>query len=212
MIAKIKSLLQKRINNKNRKRLRIFNPTLVCSNCTGGFLYHWLGLKFYSPFINLYLTPSDFLLALENWDDFIKAPIEEISTSAHYPVGQVIINCKGEIKKIHIHFMHYPDFSTAIKKWVERKNRMETDPNKIGFMLTNWEEDESLLQRFDNLPFKNKVAFAYKPYPTLKSVIHLKGFEKTIGSKNIYATQKVSGQRYIDQYDYVSFINSLNNL
>lgn len=105
--------------------------------------------------------------------------------------------------------MHYPDFSSAIRKWNERKSRMETDPDKIGFMLTNWEEDESILERFDKLPFKHKVAFAYKPYPNLKSVVYLRGFEKAVGSKNIYATQKITGERYIDQFDYVSFINSL---
>ena len=80
---------------------------------------------------------------------------------------------------------------------------------KIGFIPTNREEDQLLLHRFDRLPFKHKVAFAYKTYPNLESVVCLKGFEKRIGSKNIYATHKITGERYIDQYDYVSFINSL---
>lgn len=205
IIQKIKSFLQDRIDRRNRSRLINTSPCLVCSNCTGGFLYHWLGLRFNSPFINLYLTPNDFVTALENWDEFISSPVNEIKTQLQYPVGQVVIGGK----EVLIHFMHYPDFNTAIRKWDERKLRMEKDLDKIGFMLTNWEEDESLLERFDKLSFKHKVAFAYKPYTNLKSVVFLRGFEKTIGSKNIYATHKITGERYIDQYDYVSFINSL---
>ena len=71
MLGKVKVILQERINRKNRSKLTNLSPSLVCSNCTGGFLYHWLGLRFYSPFINLYMTNEDFLTALENWDLFI---------------------------------------------------------------------------------------------------------------------------------------------
>lgn len=75
---KIKSFLQDRINRRNQKKLKNMKPCLVCSNCTGGFLYHWLGLRFNSPFINLYLTPEDFVTALESWSEFISSPIEEL--------------------------------------------------------------------------------------------------------------------------------------
>ena len=61
-----------------------------------------------------------------------------------------------------------------------------------------------MLERFDKLPFKNKVAFVDKIYPQFKSTCYLSGFSKVKGVKNIYAT------RYIDQFDYVSFINQLN--
>lgn len=206
IIQKIKSYLQNRIDRNNKTRLTNLEPCLVCSNCTGGFLYHWLGLRFNSPFINLYLTPKDFVTALENWNEFISSPIIEIKTTLQYPIGQVVI---GGGKAILIHFMHYPDYDSAITKWNERKSRMNMDPNKIGFMLTNWDGDDSLLERFDRLPYRHKVVFTYKPYANLKSAVYLKGFAKYIGHKNIFDTQKITGERYIDQYDYVSFINSL---
>lgn len=91
---RIKLFFQERINHKNRKRLQNLQPCLVCSNCTGGFLYHWLGLRFNSPFINLYLTPKDFIKVLENWDEFLKTPIQELKTEYQYPVGQVIMGVK----------------------------------------------------------------------------------------------------------------------
>lgn len=48
-----------------------------------------------------------------------------------------------------------------------------------------------------------------QPYPQIHSAFCLRGFSKVRGVKNIYATQYINGRRYIDQFDYVSFINSL---
>lgn len=40
------------INSCNRNKLTNKTPALICSNCLGGYIYHWLGLQFSSPFIN----------------------------------------------------------------------------------------------------------------------------------------------------------------
>lgn len=122
--------LQDRINRKNRARLTNHTPTLICSNCTGGFLYHWLGLRFNSPFINLYLSDTDFVKALQNFDAFIETKIVQDSNSTFsYPVG---IGYDG----IKIHFMHYKSFSEAVEIWEKRKKRI--DKSNMGVMLTNW--------------------------------------------------------------------------
>lgn len=123
--------LQRLRNRVNRKRLTNPKVTIISSNCAGGILYHWLGLQFRSPFINLYLENKDFLLAMENFDDFINAPIVECKDSGlHYPLG--ISKCLG----IKIHFMHYDSFQSALAKWNERKKRMDMD--NICVMFTNW--------------------------------------------------------------------------
>ena len=124
------NILHERINAKNRKMLMNTEPTLICSNCAGGFIYHWLGLQFQSPFINLFLTPEDFIKALENFDEFIDTPIKECKTSGkEYPVG---IGALG----IKIYFMHYKTFKEAIEKWNDRKTRINKD--NMGVMLCNF--------------------------------------------------------------------------
>lgn len=123
--------IQRYYNAKNRARLTNHEPTLICNNCTGGILYHWLGLQFRSPFINLYLTTADFLSALERLADFLSAPIDEVKDSRYpYPVGRS--QCHGEL----LHFMHYDSFTEAYQKWNERKQRINWD--NMGVMLTNW--------------------------------------------------------------------------
>lgn len=200
MLFTIKKLIQENINKRNRKRLSNTNPTLICSNCTGGFLYHWLGLKFNSPFINLYLSPNDFVTMLENFEEFISTPLKR-KHSEKYPIGEGILG-------IEVHFVHYENWDQANTIWEKRKKRIDRD--NIGIMLTNWCDSYEVLKRFDELPFKHKVVFTDKPYPEIKSSYYIKGL-KIRENRNLYATQYITGKRYIDQFDYVKFINELKN-
>lgn len=210
IIRKFISWRQRRINARNRRRLTNTTPTLICSNCTGGVLYHWLGLEFRSPFINLYMDNGDFLTAMEHFDEFIKADItEDTGSDKPYPVG---IGPRGE----RIHFMHYPDFATAKAKWIERRRRI--DPDNMAVMLTNLGAGaecigggkSTVIQRFTKLPFKHKLIFSGEASDA-PGVIHLKGYSKVENRKNIFGTQSISGRRYIDQFDYVDFINHLKD-
>lgn len=126
----ILNFLHDRINKKNRQRLTNMNPTLISSNCAGGFIYHWLGLQFRSPFINLFVTPEDFVKILENLDEFLNTPIRELKDSGEvYPVGVGAFDIK-------IHFMHYKTFDEAFRKWNERKQRIDKD--NMGILFTNF--------------------------------------------------------------------------
>ena len=201
--------IQRYINQRNRARLTNFEPTLICSNCTGGFLYHWLGLRFSSPFINLYLTSNDFLSAMEHLAEFLSAPIEEVFVSGKiYPVG------RSQYGGERLHFMHYSSFDGAIQKWNERKQRVHWD--NMAIIHSNWPGEAgggkiSELRRFEALPFKNKVIFTDKEYPEFRSAFCLKGIAKSKGgNKQVYQTANyLTAKRYIDQFDYVDFINQL---
>ena len=198
----ILDFLHNRINEQNRNKLTNTSPTLICSNCVGGFLYHWLHLQFRSPFINLWLTPEDFVTALENFDEFINTPLLELKNSGmDYPVAIGAFNIK-------VYFMHYKSYEEAIEKWNERKKRINKD--NLGVILSNYlGGDKQLLKRFNDLPFKNKVVFTNNKWDekTTKAAIYLKNYDPCKG--NIYRTISITGKRCIDQFDYVKFINKL---
>lgn len=121
---------QSHINRKNRRKLTNRTPTIISSNCTGGILYHWLGLQFKSPFINLWMTNDDFLTAMENFSEFIHTPIKEFKdTTKSYPVG---IGAHG----VKIYFQHYRSWNEAISKWEERMQRIDT--SNMVVMLSNY--------------------------------------------------------------------------
>lgn len=219
---------QNQINVANRSRLQVADITIISSNCLGGFIYHWLGLEFRSPFINLFLTPADFIRALENFDDFMNCDIEELFDYKDddgglfpYPIGMGYENTI-------IHFMHYQSFEEAISAWNRRKERMERTfihgkwhyyTEKVGVMLSNYSGvgGYPLLERFDKLLFPHKVVFTAKKYPKIKSAVYLKGLRQfSLFYKlkhqvlNIWLTKNFfTGRRFIDQFDYVKWLNEI---
>lgn len=208
LIRKFVKYRQNKINSYNRSRLTNTSPTLICSNCTGGVLYHWLGLEFRSPFINLYMDNSDFLTAMENFNEFINGDVvEDLNSGKDYPVGIGFLGVK-------IHFMHYPDFKTALEKWNNRKKKIDT--SNMAIMLTNLGVNNksypidyiSIITRFNKLPFKHKLIFSGTKLD-IPNVVYLRGYKKVQSKKNIFNTQSILGKRYIDQFDYVDFINRL---
>lgn len=51
-----------------RKYLEVFSSdiSIIANNCWGGYAYHALGMKFYSPFINMFVHDRDYIKLLGN--------------------------------------------------------------------------------------------------------------------------------------------------
>ena len=152
----------------NRKGLRNITISLISSNCNGALVLRDLGVRFTSPFVNLWIRPKDFIKLLKDIDRYMAENlIETTEDGVEYPVGRL-----GDIT---IYFQHYDSFEHAKEKWNERKKRI--DKNNLFILFTDRDgctyED---LVEFDLLPY-NKVVFTNKPYPELKSSFYIKGFE-----------------------------------
>ena len=183
----------------NRIRLKNDSPTIICSDCTGGLIYHWLRLKFRSPFINLYMENEDFVYMLENWESLKKLEIsEDKNANKSFPVGMM-----GD-SKVRIYFMHYSTFQEAKNKWNERMARMNED--NLCVMFTNWDGDMELAKRFDKLPFKHKVLFTDRDIPEIKCSFAIK---RKKGKESLLATYGLIGKCNIDQFDYVALFNNM---
>ena len=102
------------INRRNRSRLNKTDISLVSSNCNGACILHELGLEFNSPFVNLWLKPSDFIKMCRNFNEYMQ---EELiftkEDGIKYPVG--VLN------DIRIYFQHYKSENEAKDKWESRK-------------------------------------------------------------------------------------------
>lgn len=185
---------------RKRRKLKNHNPTIIASNCNGGYILHDLGLRFNTPTINLFILATDYLKFVKNLDYYLAQELEEIESNLDYPVGK--------LADIRIFFMHYKSFDEAKQKWVERSKRI--DKNNIFLMMTDKNVcTHDLMIEFDNLPYKNKVIFTHKPYPEIKSAVYIKGFESE-GEVGILSDWKPGfwKRRYLDDYDYVSFLNN----
>lgn len=95
---------------KKRKRLTNTNITILCNICIGGMMLNDLGLRFNTPTINLFISPSDFVKFISNLDEYINMELIENTQNDMYPVGRL-----GDIS---IKFMHYKSFSDAKKSGI----------------------------------------------------------------------------------------------
>lgn len=186
------------INRPNRKRLTNANPTIIASNCNGGFIAHDLNLRFNSPFVNLYLMPKDFIRYLKNIEFYQQQNLTFVQTEKAYPVAKL-----GDIT---LYFMHYHSEQEAEQKWNERSKRMDLDNLFVMMMERDGCEYQDLIE-FDALPFKNKVVFTHKNYPEIKSAVYIQGFENNGMVGDLFEYTGLNSKRYYDQFDYVTWLN-----
>ena len=187
---------------KEIKRLRLKNrkPTIIASNCIGTFIYYDMKIKYLSPTINLSFDMNDYVRFLENLEWYLQQPVVPYKDDRFdYPCGII-----GDVE---IRFNHYKTIEEAISKWERRKRRIDWD-NLFIMAIDGDECTYDSIKRFDALPFENKVIFTHKPYPECKSAFYLKGFEDL---KEVYRPTDFKNQffirRYMDQFDYISFLN-----
>lgn len=175
---------------------------LISSNCNGAMILHDLGLKFNSPFVNLWIPPKDYLRmlgALQKYMSYELVPCDEEDVS--YPVG-----CLGDVK---IYFQHYASFEEAKRKWDERKQRMDYEHLYILFSDRDGCTQEDLAT-FDQLPYAHKAVFVHVPHPEITSAVYIHGFEnESCVGMCMYYTGKLSYRRYYDDFDYVAWLNQV---
>ncbi|MCU1678975.1 MAG: hypothetical protein JWM93_3733 [Frankiales bacterium] len=105
----------------DRRRLGDRPFTIVANNCWGGSAYQYLGRRYNSPFVGLFIDNPDFLRLTSDLRGYLSAELEfrpAGSTGTAYPVGVL----GGDVE---IHFMHYADERDASVKWMRRRDRMD---------------------------------------------------------------------------------------
>ena len=202
MFSLIKRIEWRIYKELKKRKLRNYNPTIISSNCNGGIIYHDLNLPFNSPTINLSMDTDDFIKLVSNMKYYLGQEIVEIEDKNHqFPCGM--------LDDIKIRFNHYDTFEEAVYKWNERKKRINWD-NIYIMGIDGDKASYSSLKKFDKLPYKNKVIFTHRDYPEIKSSYKISGFEdKDEVGVLIYFKKRFFIRRYLDDFDYVSFLNKI---
>ena len=202
MFSLIKRIEWRIYKELKKRKLKNYNPTIISSNCNGGIIYHDLNLPFNSPTINLSMDTDDFIKLVSNMKYYLGQEIVEIEDKNYqFPCGM--------LDDIKIRFNHYDTFEEAVYKWNERKKRINWD-NIYIMGIDGDKASYSSLKKFDKLPYKNKVIFTHRDYPEIKSSYKISGFEdKDEVGVLIYFKKRFFIRRYLDDFDYVSFLNKI---
>lgn len=185
-----------------RLKLKLKNKevSLISSNCTGATMLHDLGLRFNSPFVNLWIGPKEYIRLLSDLESYMNMELEFIyEEGISYPIGLL-----GDVR---IYFQHYGSEEEARNKWDERKKRINYNNLFILFSDRDGCSKDDLIE-FDKLPYKNKIVFTNREYLDIKSAFYIRGFEKeqSVGMCMAF-TSSWSYKKYFDQFDAVSWFN-----
>jgi uncharacterized protein (DUF1919 family) len=153
--------------------------------------------------VNLFFYNDHFFRFCENFDYYIAQPLVLCENPIHQPEIEYPVCNLGDLE---LHFLHYESFEQAKQKWDARTARINRD--NIFVMWTFFDgTDERWLERFDKIPFENKVAFTEREFPQYKSAFCIHGFEeKGLGVLTLF--DGLTGKRVIDRFDYVSWFNN----
>ena len=183
---------RQKINESIRETLKGIPFSLLSNNCMGGVFYHDAGCRFTSPTINMAMDGEDFIRFLENprhycgISDFKFVRYPDLP----YPVAH--------LDDIEVRFVHYKTEEECMEKWKSRAARIDWEHLYIIGTDRDGLYKKDLLERFDRLPYQNKILFTAKDHPEYSWAIQIPQFRKQeqVGIVSYYADFK--GHRYYD--------------
>ena len=108
-----------------RARLKNNNFSLIASNCNGGFIYKDLGVRFNSPFVNLFIKADDFIKLCKDLRGYLEEELVFVK-EFDYVYGNISYPT-AYLKDVKIYFMHYTSEKDARDAWNRRKARIDWD-------------------------------------------------------------------------------------
>lgn len=193
-----RSMMRKKLNNKT--------VSLLVPNCLGGLLFHDLGLKFYSPTVNLMLSQRDFVEFVCRIKEFLEKDLVFFcDRKSKFP--------RATIGNITINFTHYPSEEEALRKWEERKMRIDYD----NLFIVAMERDgigEREIRRLGDIKARGILVFTAHKYPDIPYTVYLPQYAKDGEVGNILRrVSYLTDQREYEQYfDFVEWFNNANGM
>lgn len=143
------------------------NPvSIIASDCLGGIIYHYLDLKFSSPFINCLIQDNDFLLLVNNLEEYMKQPLLP-EYGREGDIYQCPIGTLTYLRnKVRIIFNHAYNFDEARSGFEKRRKRINWD-NIVVFSHTSSKE---YVENFDKISYRKKN-FTKEDFGTRDSIM-----------------------------------------
>ena len=155
---------------------------------------HDFRLPFNSPTVNLMIPPADYIDYISHMAEYTNAEMREVESEKEWPVALL-----GG--KIHIHLIHYPSVAAGSEAWHRREQRINSD--RCYYVLVETDGcTYNDLKRFDNLPFKHKVALVHKSYPDIKCAFKINGYEQIGAVTDSYCFHPLLPLRKYDQFNW----------
>ena len=188
-----------------RRRNSDHDFSLITNDCVGGVICHDLGEQFRSPTVNLWLRNDQFLEFAQNLEYYLSCDIIETPDDTKpYPVGTIIPRDDKHIP-IEVNFMHYPSFEEGYAKWKERSERVNYD--RLYFIWHFFDEaDTDDIKRFNGWNVRKHIIL-HEPIEGIEKCTVVSCYNENPHNGKILDVVPRTGKRFLDEWDYVSFLN-----
>lgn len=205
MRKKVSVLFRPKLNAILNKKLQGVEFSILGNNCLAGVFYHDAGRQFTSPTVNIAMDGEDFIRFLENPKAYINCPMEFMTWPGHnYPIAR--------IKDIEVRFVHYKSKAEAEAKWNQRAERIVWDNLYIVSTDHDGMSNSDIMERFDKLPYKNKIMFVAGEYPQYPWAVTVPQFKGRFQVRIMTAFANFRGQRYYETcFDLADWIRQNSN-
>ena len=180
-----------KLDQKIVRTLEGVDFSIFSNNCLGGVFYHDAKRQFTSPTINTALDGEDFIRFLERPKHYLDHEMEFFSWPDHpYPIAK--------IDDIEVRFVHYRTKEEAEEIWHRRAERILWD--NLFIVATNHDglARPDLMERFDKLPYPNKIMFVSAEYPQYPWAITVPQFRGRFQVRVMTSFANFRGQRYYE--------------
>lgn len=144
------------------------------------------------------IPPTDYIEYISHMDKYTNVDMISIDSDKSWPVALY-----GG--KIHIHLIHYHSVEEGKRAWLRREERINKEKRFYILVETDGCSYEDL-KRFDNLPFKHKVALVHKSYPDIKCAFKINGYERIGAVTDSYRFHPMLPTRKYDQFNWMRFL------
>lgn len=144
---------------------------IISNDCWGAEVYIERKIAYNTPFVGLFIPPSDFVKMANNLQSYLATELffvketmfkdyQELYKKESYPIALL-----GDVE---IHFLHYTDENQAFEKWNRRLARMPKDTSNWFIKgcdreVSDW---DYLDKMWNTIPF-HKVFFSAKERATI---------------------------------------------
>lgn len=199
-----------------RRKLQNHDFSILCNRCIGGVVSHAVGEQFRSPTVNLIIDDEAFLFFCEHVREYADCPVdlpteEEIRLlpKVSFPVG-VLRGEHKELPDIPLFFMHFRTFRDAKEKW-ERRYRRVNYGHLCIMMDCKMHATEDFLDRFEKLPYRQKVVFSHREDPCRwPSNFRYSFYTKEKHGDGVLYRKVPKGPleyQWMDEFDFVAWLN-----
>ncbi len=173
-------------------------PSILSVNCAGGIISHYLGLRFLSPTVNLWIDSRDFVKFACNLKAYLEHELMPVAQAEYpYPVGK--------LDDILIYFNHYKDFDEAKRKWDDRKTRIDYD--NLYIIADDISLNEDQMEALEQIACKRLVWFSAKERPNYHRSFWLKQYAQE-GKLGLYSVKSLGGYTGFEkEFHFAKWLN-----